>query len=264
MVGRRTHIFVLAALASICACQHAAAWGLIGHRVTGAIAEKYLSLESRAAIRDILGPSEGLAERATWPDFMRSSDDPFWKDKSPPLHYVTVPKGKKYSEVGAPPEGDAVTGLQQFSEVLKNPAASIESRRTALRFVVHIIGDLHQPLHNGNGTDRGGNDVEVKFFGENTNLHSVWDEGLIGKEELSYTEWAQWLSAKTSDDMALAWSNPDPLVWIAEATVIRDRIYPTGDTLSYRYQFEHIATIREQLQKGGVRIAAYLNKIFAK
>ena len=106
--------------------------------------------------------------------------------------------------------------------------------------------------------------MKVKFFGENSNLHEVWDEGLVDKEQLSYSEWTQWLSSKITDDMAIAWSNADPLVWIGEAAAIRDKIYPTGDTLGFKYQFDHIATIREQLQKGGVRIAAYLNKLFSK
>jgi hypothetical protein len=255
---------ILAAAISIYFCHGASAWGLIGHRVTAAISEKYLSAEARDAIRAILGPAEGLAEASTWPDFMRSSTDPFWKDKSPPFHFVTVPKGKTYAEVGAPPEGDAITALKRFSDVLKDNAASIDDKRLALRFTVHIIGDLHQPLHNGNGTDHGGNDVKPKFFDVDTNLHWVWDEGLIGREELSYTEWTEWLSAKITDDMARAWSNPDPLVWIAESTAIRDTIYPTGNNLSWRYHFDHIGTVKEQLQKGGVRIAAYLNQLFAK
>jgi S1/P1 Nuclease len=255
---------VLAAAISIGFCQGASAWGQIGHRVTGAIADKYLSDAARAAIRDILGPAEGLAEASTWPDFMRSSNEPFWKNEAPPLHYVTVPHGKTYAEVGAPPEGDAVTALKRFENILKNPGASIYDKRVALRFTVHIIGDLHQPLHNGNGIDHGGNDVRVKFFGADTNLHAIWDEGLIGRENLSYTEWTAWLSAKITDDMARRWADPDPIAWIAESTAIRDGVYPTGDNLSFRYHFEHIGTVREQLQKGGVRIAAYLNHLFAR
>src|SRR5262245_55219544 len=76
----------------------AGAWGLTGHRVTGAIAERYLSFEARAAVRKILGGSEGLAEASTWPDFMRSSDEPFWHETASPYHFVTVPIGKTYSE----------------------------------------------------------------------------------------------------------------------------------------------------------------------
>lgn len=89
-------------------------------------------------------------------------------------------------------------------------------------------------------------------------------QGLIDREQLSYSEWTDWLAAKITDEMAHSWSVTDPLVWIAESTAIRDRIYPASDTLSYRYQYDHIATIREQLQKGGVRIAVYLNQLFGR
>lgn len=83
-----------------------------------------------------------------------------------PRHYVSVPEGKTYVEVGAPDEGDAVTALEQFTNTLKDPSATTDEKRLALQFIVHIIGDLHQPLHAGNGTDRGGNDVKVRFSGK--------------------------------------------------------------------------------------------------
>lgn len=166
---------VVATAIWLCLNGAAGAWGLTGHRVTAAIADRYLSFEARAAIRGILGPSESIAEASNWPDFMRSSDDPFWKNEASVFHFVTVPKGKTYAEVGAPAAGDAVTALKRFSDTLKNLAATAEEKRLALRFVVHLIGDLHQPLHAGDGTDRGGNDVKVKFFDTQTNLHSVWD-----------------------------------------------------------------------------------------
>jgi hypothetical protein len=253
----------IAVAVSIGVCPDATAWGLTGHRVTAAIADKYLSFEARAAIREILETGESLAEAANFPDFMRSSDDPFWS-KARPWHFVTVPKGKTYAEVRAPDGGDAFTALKSFSDTLKSQTSSLAEKRVALRFTVHIIGDLHQPLHNGNGLDSGGNDVKVKFFGADTSLHSVWDEGLIEQEKLSYTEWTDWLSAKITDDMARKWWNPDPLVWIAEATALRDKIYPANEELQFRYQFDHIATVREQLQKGGVRTAAYLNRLFSR
>jgi hypothetical protein len=250
------------AIATSLVCHDAWAWGLTGHRVTAAIGDKYLSFEARAAIREILETGESLAEAANFPDFMRASDDPFWA-KARPWHFVTVPKGKTYAELPPPKDGDAVTALKGFSDTLKNPTTSLDEKRVALRFVVHIVGDLHQPLHVGNGLDTGGNDVKVKFFNADTNLHSVWDEGLIEQEKLSYTEWTEWLSAKITDDMTRKWANPDPTVWIAEATAIRDKIYPTNEKLEFHYHFDHIATVREQLQKGGVRVAAYLNQLFA-
>lgn len=240
------------------------AWGKNGHRITGALAERYLSDDAKAGIVEILGPSEGLAEASTWPDEMRSNPDPFWQDVSPPFHYVTVPKGKKYEDVGPPGEGDALTALKMFSRTIKDPNAPKDRKQLALRFMVHIIGDLHQPLHCGDGTDRGGNDVKVDFFGEQTNLHWVWDTGLIDHEKLSYSEFSDWLGAKITPDMARQWATPDPLVWIDESTTLRDGLYPDGDKLSWTYVYNHMPTIKRRLQMGGVRIAAYLNALFAK
>jgi hypothetical protein len=156
---------------------NAFAWGPIGHRVTGAIAEDHLSPKAQKAVRGILG-SETLAEATTWADDMRPSADPFWKSEASPYHYVTVPMGKTYDEVGAPPEGDSVTALAKFSAILKDKNAPLEDRQRALRFIAHIVGDLHMPLHAGNGKDRGGNQIQVIAFGEPDNLHHVWDETL--------------------------------------------------------------------------------------
>jgi hypothetical protein len=178
------------------------AWGQTGHRVTGAIAERYLTPETKAAIEAILG-TETLAEASTWPDEQRSNPAPFWQSTANPFHYVKVPTGKTYAEVGAPERGDSVTALKRFSATIKDPDASLEEKQLALRFIVHIIGDLHQPLHAGNGHDRGGNTIDVTYFGQETNLHRVWDGHLIDGEKLSFTEMADWLKAKTSPEDGL-------------------------------------------------------------
>jgi len=240
-------------------------WGSTAHRVTGEIAEAWLSPEAHLAVRDILGV-ETLAEASTWPDFMRAHPSEFWQRTASPFHYVTVPEGKTYAEVGAPEQGDAFTALEKFSADLRDPETSAEDRALALRFIVHIIGDLHQPLHAGNGTDRGGNDVRVSWFGEATNLHRVWDSHIVDHEQLSYTEWTDWLMARIGPDEFRAWNNPDPKVWIAESAALRDRIYPEEDNANLRwdYAFEWMDTVRLRMSQGGVRIAAYLNALFAE
>ncbi len=238
------------------------AWSKTGHRVSGAIAAQYLNDDARQAIQEILGV-ESLAEASTWADFMRASEEDFWRRQAGPYHYVTVPTGRNYADVGAPPEGDAVTALKQFAHTLTDPAASLTDKQLALRFTVHIIGDLHQPLHVGNGTDRGGNEFLVTFFGEVTNLHAVWDGKLIEDEQLSYTEMTDWLAAKITPELASEWNQPDPLVWIAESAQIRDSIYPQQRDLNWNYIFIHRQTMRQRLSQAGVRMAAYLNRLFA-
>lgn len=254
--------FKLAALA-VCFAQtsQAYAWGQIGHRVTGEIAEQYLSAETRTKIAAIY-PDKSLAEISTHADEERSNPAEFWQKTSTPWHYVTVPEGSDYhADKHAPSRGDAYTALTSFAATLKNPQASLEEKQLALHFIVHLIGDLHQPLHAGNGTDRGGNDVKVEFFWDDSNLHRVWDSGMIDRQRLSYTEWTNWLSKKITPDMAEQWRTTDPKVWIKESILLRDTVYPEGDKLSWRYQYQHLPVVKTRLQQAGIRIAAYLNEM---
>lgn len=238
----------------------ALAWGQTGHRITGAIAEVHLSGLARARIRQILG-DESLAEASTWPDEMRSDPSPFWQKTSTPWHYVTVPVGQGYADAHAPDEGDAMTALRRFTATLTDPKAPLADRQLALRFIVHIVGDLHQPLHAGKPGDRGGNDVRVTFFAEDTNLHSVWDSGLIDRRQLSFTEYAAWLSREIAPADVVAWWNADPLVWIGESTRLRDTIYPADPKLSWNYAFQQTPKVERRLGMAGIRIAAYLNRV---
>lgn len=255
--------FILALLCWALPAAPALAWGATGHRVTGAVADHYLSGVARAQIELLLG-TESLAQAATWPDDMRSDPAEFWQKTASPFHFVTVPAGRTHIEVGAPPEGDAVTALARFAQVLRDPNASLADRRLALRFTIHIIGDLHQPLHAGRPGDRGGNDVKVSWFGEPTNLHSVWDSKMIDSRQLSHSELAAWLAGAITPDEVIAWSNPDPEAWIAESVALRETVYPAGlnPKLSYDYAYRHGEAVDGRLSRAGVRIAAYLNKLF--
>ncbi|MDP5032406.1 MAG: S1/P1 nuclease [Paraglaciecola sp.] len=251
---------IVFAVTSILLSGQAVAWGQNGHRVTGAIAEQYLTPQAKQAIANMLG-NEDLAEASTYPDEMRSDPSEFWKKTANPWHYVTVPAGHSYHDVEPPKEGDALTALNSFTSTLKDPKASLADKQLALRFIVHIIGDLHQPLHVGNGTDKGGNEVKLEFFWQDSNLHRVWDSELMDKRELSYTEWTTILSRKISEKQLKEWSVTDPQVWIKESSVLRDSVYPSSNKLSWDYLYQHMPTVQQRLQMGGVRIAAYLNEV---
>lgn len=236
----------------------ALAWGKTGHRATAAVADQHLSGLARAHVRQILGV-ETLDEAATWPDEMRSDPDTFWQKTAAPWHYVTV-GGFAYDE--APPVGDAVTALQRFSAVLRDTDAPLADKQLALRFIVHLVGDLHQPLHAGRPGDRGGNDVKVTWFGRPTNLHAVWDSALVDEEQLSFSEWAERLNRHTSPDEVIAWWVQNPIVWIAESALIRETIYPANPELGYDYVYRNTPIIKRRLAQAGVRMAAYLNALF--
>jgi nuclease S1 len=250
--------FVALAVALLCAPAPALAWGKTGHRVAAAVADEHLSGIAKAHIRQILGV-ESLDEASTWPDEMRSNPDPFWRRTASPWHYVTL-GGFAYDE--APPEGDAVTALARFGEVLRDPNASRADKQLALRFIVHIVADLHQPLHAGRPGDRGGNDVKVTWFGRDTNLHAVWDSALVDDEQLSFTEWAERLNRRTTPEEVIRWWVENPVVWIAESAQIRDTLYPDKPELSYDYVYRHAPTVRRRLAQAGVRLAAYLNRVY--
>lgn len=243
----------------------AQAWGPTGHRITGILAEQNLSGVARAQVRLLLG-TESLAEAATWPDDMRSDPDPFWQRSASPWHYVTLHGPHGYTPSDAPGEGDAMTALAHYSAVLRDPKASHDDKASALRFVVHIIGDLHQPLHVGKPGDRGGNDVKVAWFSKPSNLHSIWDSEMIDGARLSYSEYAGWLSARMTPADVIGWSTVDPAHWIEEGAKLRDTAYPaTSETnLSWSYAYRHRPEVEKRLSQAGVRIAAYLNGLFAR
>jgi hypothetical protein len=268
-----------AALAAL-APSPALAWGKTGHRVVAAIADPQLSGLARAHIQQILGPGESLDEAANWPDEMRSAPQSFWQKTATPWHYVTL-NGIIYDH--APPEGDALEALRRFRTVLQDPSASRADKQLALRFIVHLVGDLHQPLHVGKCCDKGGNDVKVAWFGKPTNLHAVWDSQLVDDEQLSFTEMAAQLARHTSDRDVVDWWDINPRDWISESAQYREQIYanipppqkpkagkkpkkgeqPLPD-LSYGYVYKFTPLMERRLQQAGVRLAAYLNDIYAE
>lgn len=250
------------------------AWGPIGHRVSAEIAEDNISGRTRAQIAAILG-HEGLPEASTVPDEQRSNPAPFWQEEAGPYHYVTLPQGRSVEQLVHPPEGDALTALERFTATLRSDSATREEKALALRFVVHVVSDLHMPLHAGNATDRGGNDFVVDWFEEPTNLHWVWDEGMILRQQLSYSEYTARLEARTTPHDVLAWWDADPASWISESAALRDRIYPATSAelgmgtpeapaiLRFSYHWEWMPVAEERLAQSGIRLAAYLDWVFA-
>ena len=239
------------------------ALGQTEHRVTGEIAARHINDHTQQAIKSIIG-YESLAEASNYADVMRSDPAEFWQKTATAYHYVTIPKGKTYQQVGAPAKGDAVYALNKFANILKDPRADKTDKALALKFTIHIIGDLHQPFHAGNGTDRGGNDIKLKFFGKDSNLHRVWDKGLTGQRQLSYTEWANWLDKEISSEDIEEWQTSDPLIWIAESIKIRDKVYPKSDSVGYNYLYDNLPIIKRRIKQAGIRMAFYLDELFKK
>ena len=237
----------------------ASSWGLTGHRVIGQIAEIYLTKKAGKEVKKILG-TESLADVANWMDFIKS--EPSY-DYMKPWHYVTIPDGQTYASSEKEVKGDVIWALNKFISELKSDTLTLEEQQFALKSLVHLVGDIHQPLHVGNGTDRGGNDVKIKYFWQDSNLHRIWDSGLIDGQNLSYTEWVVRINHTNKTEVA-NWQNAPINDWAAESMAMRSSVYDIGDkkNLTYRYDYDHIAQVDQRLLQAGVRLAGVLNDIF--
>ena len=242
----------------------AAAWGIVGHRITAEVAARHLTPSAQAQVTALLDEGEGIADAAAWPDLIRSQQTPF-REASGYWHYVTLRKGR-YTQ--APPQGDAVTALMRFARTLGDVQATREDQQTALRFIIHIIGDLHQPLHVSKPEDLGGNTLELVFHGEPTNLHRLWDTNMIARQNMSIDDWVQLLGEHATEANYQRWHTLDVRVWIAESQALHEAIYPASeelhhDELSPDYAPAHLSILRQRLTQAALRIAAFLNNQFA-
>lgn len=235
------------------------AWGPTGHRVIGLIAEKHLSKKALKNIQQIL-KNETLAEVSTYMDFIRSDNT---KRHMSPWHYMTIPDGKTYAEAGTPEEGDVYVTMNRLIAELNSKQFTDEDEAFALKCLVHLIGDVHQPLHVGNGEDKGGNDVKVEFFWDDSNLHRVWDSGIIDGQEFSYTEYTDWINHAT-DEQIEQWQKDDIMTWCVESMEYRDQCYdmPESKKINYRYVYDNIELVNQRLLQAGIRLAGVLNKIY--
>lgn len=256
--SRLTWGAVLAA-SSVLAAPAAMAWGPTGHRAVGRIAERHLTPQAARAVADLLGP-DTLAYAATWADEIRSEPD--WA-KAETWHWVTIADGTTYAASPKNPTGDVLEAIARFEAVLADRNAPKNDRAQALKWLTHLIGDLHQPLHVGQGDDRGGNEVVVLWFGEPTNLHSVWDEKLIASSQLSFSELAESVDHPTPEELR-AWQAGSAVDWARESMELRGSCYALGDRrLSYRYVHDHWPTVERRIAQAGVRLAGMLNRLLA-
>jgi len=236
------------------------AWGQNGHRVVGQIAESHLSAEAKRGVEALVGP-DSLPRISTWADEIRS--DRSW-DEAIPWHYINIPPGGELETAERVSAGDVLAALERFEGVLRNEASSREEKAVALKFLVHFVGDVHQPLHTGYASDRGGNDVLVLWFDAPSNLHSVWDSELIEHQRLSYSELAAFIDHPTPEQVA-AWQATGYREWIAESRAQLDQIYDLGNRrLSWHYAYRATPIVERRLLQAGVRLAGLLNRIFAQ
>lgn len=253
--------FVLIALIAMCAAPEVFAWGQKGHDVVAYVAECHLS---RRAAKRVTKALEGHSPvyYANWMDNASHTSEYAYTST---WHYANVDEGFTYETMPRNESGDVVTALNDIIEDLRSGELTAEEENTALRMLIHLMGDLHCPMHAGHKSDLGGNKVEVSFFGEKTRLHTIWDTHLVeAAHKWGYTEWQRQIDRLSKEDREdiCEGSLED---WFAETVEICGRVYeeiPAGKNISYDEVARYAPVIEEQLLKGGLRLAAVLNSIY--
>lgn len=242
------------------------AWGQNGHRIVGKIAESHISETTKTAIQPYLD-GESLAQISTWPDEMRSAPGDFWQKKSSRWHYINAAPGKTFSfnhdhTKNKESVSNILEGIHYSMQTLTDKNSTLDAKQFSLRFLVHLVGDSHQPFHAGRGEDRGGNRIKVSFFNEETNLHSLWDTKLIENQNLSYTEFAQFIDTNNKELIA-EYLQSSPKTWVEESHNLATKIYKyTNDEIGYSYIYNNTPIVKTRLQQAGIRLAGLLNALF--
>ena len=239
---------------------YAEVWGSTGHRAIGAVAQKHLTPKAAEQVNALLG-GMSLAFVSTYADEIRSDDR---YGHLAPWHYVNMDQNTRYNEADKNPKGDIVTAIQSCIEILKNPSSSKEDKTFHLKLLVHFVGDIHQPFHAGRKEDRGGNSIDLFWFGKRTNLHRLWDTDLIENYNMSYSELAAHLPKHTPEQKGEIMA-ATLLDWVNQSQDLANTLYdktPQGSRLGYVYHYQNFETVRKQLLDAGLRLAVTLNAIF--
>lgn len=271
MSVQRCIVVVALFAACLLAAPMALAWGPQGHRIVADLAQRQLTSGARAEVERLLAPEHEhtLADIATWADDLR--DDPAQKalwQSTRVLHYVNFQRGDcHYVAPRDCRDGQCVVAaIDRYAAILGDRTRPDAERRQALKFIVHFVGDVHQPLHAGYRDDRGGNRHQVRMDGKGSNLHRVWDSGLLGTRHLRWKNYAQQLA----DDGPVVLP-PDvpgeaaPAQWAEESCrIVRDDgVYPPGRDIDAAYVKAERPIAERRLKEAGARLATLLNRLLA-
>ncbi len=249
------------------------AWGQNGHRIVGQIANEHLTKKTQKALLPLLA-GDLLPEVGTWADEMRSDPAEFWQKHSSRWHYINVAEPDKFDaeHYHTPQSKDDVKdiygGILRCIAALKDKNTPLAERQFYLRFLVHLVGDIHQPMHAGHAEDRGGNLVEVKFFGKPTKLHSLWDTDLLESQNLSFTEYAAFIDTQDKQ-LIKTYLTSTPADWLKESMALSETLYQSAapinnasPDLSYGYIYQQLPIAQQRLLQAGIRLAGLLNSIY--
>lgn len=238
-------------------------WGRDGHALVALIAEKNLNAKARAEVQRLLAQGETLASIASWADDIRPQ-----RRETSTWHYINIPIATKRGDwhTYCPSTDCVISIIPKMQATLRSATATHEQKYEALKYLVHFVGDMHQPLHCGDNGDRGGNDVPVVFNGKPSNLHSIWDYSIL---EAAFAQDSQ-LKTKLGNGpgrfsrSGLAKGTLEDWLWQSQAAS-RDAAYkglPAARpaVLGSQYSSTALPVIRKQIERAGIRLARLLNE----
>lgn len=241
-------------------------WGYDAHRLICDIAWREMTPAARAAATRILAndrPYERFSDACIWADEIRN-DSAYAGYVT--AHYMNVPSGRERVDpaVDCARTYCVIEAIRDLSAEVANRATPAARRRDALRFLVHFVADIHQPMHVGREADRGGNDTPVRFFDETTNLHTLWDAGLVQRALLDPWDGRRLRESITPAERA-AWADLDPVTWANESYRIVERegyrgVEP-GVPLGNAYADRNAATVELRIIQAGYRLGLLLNQL---
>ncbi len=246
----------------------AQAWGPLGHAIVADLAQQQLRASAQAEMQHLLAPehSKSLASIASWADQMQNdpSQGALWQ-RTRNLHYVNFHDATcEYVPPRDCPDGRCViAALAHYVDVLGDRSQGDAARREALKFVVHFVGDIHQPLHAGYRPDKGGNTYQVQFAVSGSNLHRVWDSGLLSQRGLDAAAYAKMLDALGPVPLP-PMTGPQQDVyaqWASESCRITARagFYPRGHKIGHAYVDAELPVADLRLRQAGRRLATVIN-----
>lgn len=233
-------------------------WGRTGHTVIGRIAADHLSDKAKAGVAGLLN-GQSLADVASWADDTRDRSTAGW-------HFINVEPGLTFDDFKKQVEGkeDVYTALVKEEAILGDNSAARADRVNALKYIVHFVGDIHQPMHVSRAGDKGGNTIQVRYDGQGGNLHSLWDTKLLEHAGLSEDELARQYDKATPQQIA-KWQSDPQIIWAWESYQISSQLYAeiekNGTEIDDAYYNAHTPTVGSRIEKAGIRLAGVLNKL---
>lgn len=234
-------------------------WGYKGHRAIATIAQKHLTSNTAYVVSAYL-KGESMADVSTWADENKNR-------MTAPWHFLNLPLGlshEQFVQTVSQSDNNVYTAIVKTEASLKDNTLSLDEKNEALKYLIHLVGDAHQPMHVSRKEDKGGNTIQVRFDNKGTNLHSLWDSKLIDHEGLSQDDIAKTYDTATPDQIK-KWQADSPMEWLWESYQISSQLYAEtkpGQDIDETYYTKYIPLIRRRIDQAGIRLAGELNRIF--